>query len=499
MNSRFLLAFLGVFIFVISLLLANLVAVGDYVAISILMVCIIGILYLIKIYQYSLIIILFVGLSGISLVLPIGRVESSYLALGLFSISAVYELFKKKRLGNSTNFCKAGVVFYLGSLALIICLFIYQIANPYNPYEFSMKQSFKAVIGFAGPFIVMFFWCINSSAFVFRIKSTNSILFTILIILVAHIGFRIYLISIGVLNEGEDRMSSEEVSIYYSFFRVVSISPFSLRMLGPLAVTLGIFIAMNLSADKVRGRETSSTFKISVILVLLGLIGSLVSAGRGSIILSLMAIIVAAIYYRRYVAILFSLAAISLVVGLTNIFSHVMHDNIPTAINRTLSLLVISDNSISSRSIQSSSDWRGELADMAYDEWISDSNIFIRGRGVYEFSYLDINSTLLEGGYTGKMISALKTSNVHNGILSIALKFGLLGVILNYILHFYLCIRGSFVSYKYRKNGLYPMFVASVYFLCVSLILSFFTSGGINFIILILLLSSASKLELVRK
>jgi len=500
-------ALVGVAALVISLILGNLVAVGDYGSMLMGAAVFLAVLYFLKLYQYASLFVMGLALLGIIYHSPVGVIEGSHMALGLFCVTAFYELFLSSKDVVSVRLFKFIGVFSIICVIVLGVMFLYQVANPVSVHDFSIKQTFKGLLELLAPFLIFIFWMIKSDAYVFRWGSNRPLLIVLYYLLIPHILFRVYLISQGLVAFGVDRLDNSVSEAAYSLPGGLAVSPYILRTLGPLAVVLGSFILLSPVSKGEKGKAplgvlmlsglppwAKSTRGLCLTLMFLGFIAALLSSGRAAPLLSVIGVVVAAIYFRHYLVMVFLGVFCLLITAGLNMFPEVL-DKMPQAVSRSVAVLIIGDDSNASKSIGSSSSWREELADLAYDEWTSDVDIFIRGRGVYTFSQLDAYALEAQGGYEAKMISSLRTGNVHVRSLVLGLRFGFIALICWYGLHLYLCFSGSRISLRLRSSGRSPMFVAYVYMLCLTFIISFMTSAGLGIPLVLGFLMATREME----
>lgn len=507
MDNRILMVFVGAFTLLVAFMLGNQVAAGEYKLILGWIAVILAIFYFAKLYRYSCVIVLFVAMTGLSFDSPVGRMVSSHLALGLFCMTAGYELFRQAPNHQVVKTWKGGTAFYLFAIFVLSVMYLYQVASPVNPYEFNSKQTFKALIEFVGPFLILIFWCIKSDAYVFRIGPMRPILMMFYYLLLAHIAFRIYLMSVGALQFGADDSGGGDASSSYHLFGGFTASPFILRSLGPAATAIAVFIAMSPESKNDRNLQYQptnllmglppwfvSTRMMAWSIVIMGMMGAVLSGGRAAVIVAILACVLSAIYYRKYLLVLISVVSLILLIVVVNIAPSTL-DKLPPAIGRTLGIVDFGNASRSSKSIKGSSNWRERLAILAYDEWVSDTDIFIRGRGVYSFSQSDIYAMDTLDVDEEKLISSLRTGNAHVWWLVLALKFGLISIILWYSMHLYLCFKGGAISWRLRGKGVPPLFVACIFILSLAFMQSLVSTGRVGVFSLLALLAASRHLD----
>ena len=126
---------------------------------------------------------------------------------------------------------------------------------------------------------------------------------------------------------------------------------------------------------------------------------------------------------------------------------------------------------------------------------MSDSDIFIRGRGVYTYTEFDVLSIQVYGGYEAMMYTSLKTANAHTHFFSLALKFGSIGIVFYYGLYVIILLISLIFIIKSQRHKVPPLYLVSFTILIISFPLSFIAGGGMSFPLLLLLRSSRLRLQ----
>jgi hypothetical protein len=492
MKNPVLAILLGFVILVASVFLGSEIATENYSNVLIGLLIAFVVVYLTNLYKRAFIIILAVSLSGLSIHLPFGAINSGHIGVLLFLVTFAYDCILHPRVSCKVPEYKKGFIFYLLGALVIGFLYLYQIVNPVSPYEFSSKQTLKALLETLTPFLLMITWYLKNDATVFKVGSTRQMYLVLAGILLCHIASRVYLISIGALDEGS---RSDEGLTEFMEFGPISISQYMLRFFGPLATLLGIFSFLHWKLKKTGTPTRRSMLILSTVLFLLGVVGALLSAGRGALVMIFLGVIAALILYQRLALLLMGGVSLFSLFVVLNIFSSAINDKLPDAVTRTLTLFILDDRSTVSESVESSSNWRKDLAEMAYEEWVSDPDLFIRGRGIYTYTEFDALSIQVYGGYEAMMYTSLKTASAHTQFLSLALKFGLIGLVLYYGLYLYILVSSMKFITKRPRHIVPPAYLVSLTLLGLMFPLSFIASGGLSFPLLLLLLSSRLRLQ----
>ncbi len=477
-----------------SVFLGEAVAQENYQLIVNILFAVIVVLYLLKFYQYSFLIFVLISISGVVVSLPIGNLPGGLLGMGFFTVAALYTLLRHGNQNLLPSVWRGGLLSALAVMAVFGCLYLFQLANPISPHEFSSRQTLRALAAAVGPALVLGYWCVNRNSPLFRVGSLSGLLLVMGVVTGIHLAYRVYLMSKGYLGAELD-LSETAAPVSYRLIGPVSMSPFALRSLGPLAVFTAAFIAFKPSKPRMADNETTDypidpwSKKVAWVLLVLGLIGALLSSGRAAVLLSGVGLVMALFYHKRAVPLMGLSVLGLLMVVVINIFSTQLAERLPFSVNRSVSILLVSSHIGSdkaSQSISSSTNWRKELAGLAYDEWVSDASIFIRGRGVYAFTASDE----MASGYYGVMKSSLKTAAAHVRWLELALTFGLLGIMASYFLHLNLCVRTCAIMRCYG-SVLPPLFAPWTFLLCISLPLSLISTASMSPLVITGILASS--------
>lgn len=498
-NSKPILLFvLFSLVFVGAIFLGDAVAQENYRLMLNLLIALIAIAYLVKFYQYGFLIFLAITISGTVVQIPIGVLNSGLVGMGFFTISAGYTLLRKNQHVHGAPLWRPGLLLPLIIMIIFGCLYLFQLAMPYSPHEFSPKQTLRALAVAVAPAIVLACWAVNKNSSLFHFGSMRSVLLIMSGIIVFHLGYRIYLISQGYLV-AELEMGESQVPVSYHLFGPVSMSPFALRELGPLAVFTSAYIVFK-PVQPGQAAENYGTVKLgrgsrqlAWLLLLLGLVAALLSSGRAAVLLSLVGIVSALFYYKRIVPLSVLGAGGLLTIVVLNIFASQLNEKLPFAVNRSISMLILTNYGSSNKaaqSIESSTNWRRELAGLAYEEWVSDSGIFMRGRGVYKYTASDAAANKSGDGYTEVMESSLKTAAAHIRWLELALTFGVIGIVFWYILHVNLFIKVIRII-KNHGQSISPMFISWGALLCLSLPQSLISTTSMSPLIITGLLATS--------
>jgi hypothetical protein len=281
-----------------------------------------------------------------------------------------------------------------------------------------------------------------------------------------------YIVGVGE----KDLVTGEMISPSVLYIPVVNLADnvFVLRGLSPLVALFGI--AMLTSRNKNLIGKGQNFLWVS--LLVLGIVGSVLSMGRATMVITVLLVILCLLIRKHIaaVAIIF-LLFVFLIVG-ARIAYEADKDYVPFGIQRSLAMIPGMDMPEAKGDIDASSEWRWMLATRALDEWKSNSRKFFIGRGVHAFTDRDIAVGKLDG-YYGVMDINLRRATTHNIVTDLLLTIGLLGfvsyvnVFYNFVISF---IKTLHLANK-SENVSYEIIFVSVLF-SISMIPAYILGGG---------------------
>src|SRR5690606_27503726 len=139
--------------------------------------------------------------------------------------------------------------------------------------------------------------------------------------------------------------------------------------------TIGIFLPK-------RNTRWSPPIVTCLILGGLGIVGSIVSGGRATILMASLLVFLSVILCRIFVLVILSVCAMVSFVILANFFSDYINREMPYYFSRTLQLILI-DKGSAFQSIEVSEEGRSLLRERALEEWMSTPRKFMLGRSWY--------------------------------------------------------------------------------------------------------------------
>jgi hypothetical protein len=325
--------------------------------------------------------------------------------------------------------------------------FLHFLFNKWNPYEylaFGFNGAIKTYLQVYGPFLMIV------GALDFRLllgldeKGSRRILaiFT-LAYLVVFIARLIYTIRFGPQTASGLDMAEEQQSLKAISIPVINVwdNVYTLRTVGPAATLIG---ATFLFCHRTRRRSF-----IPFLLVILGLAGSAISAGRAALFFSMTFLTLAALHAGRKVEVLMGTAFLGLLAIILATLPVNLLKDMPWHVQRSIGLLRPDLKTDATSGIQGSSDMRRKYFHYALDYWREgDPRLILLGRSVGEMQAQDIKSFEIHNE-SQVMFFAIRRIATHNGLTDTLIGWGAIGYILN------LLVWVSCVYMLFKLNSLY--------------------------------------------
>ena len=316
------------------------------------------------------------------------------------------------------------VVLVSGTYAVIH--FIYNYLDPYDSLAFGLKGASKTYAQTFGAFMMIVLF---ARAKLLRPLSPRSsvlllrIFFILLAVNVA-LGF-VRAVTTGV--ELETGLSMEEKSDAAKLFLIPGLnaydSVYTLRQLGPLAVLIGsVFFFV---------RPQGIGPFLPLVIISLGFLGSLLGAGRATVLFAASFLALGMLYSRRgplafAVAGAVAIAAVIIISLPTQVLREA-----PWHVQRSVAYLRPDLRSQATEGVTGSGDWRWRMFEFAWDHYSSgDARLILFGRSVGQMDNVDTLSFLLGDDYAQMEFSVRRVST-HNGLTDFLLGWGLFGYVLN--------------------------------------------------------------------
>lgn len=396
-----------------------------------------ALLYLIKGYQFTWQLILLLSFMGFSM-RPIGfEISMAHVSFLLAGALAFLTSFRPS-IGGTWILERSGIR-AVQIMCVVWCVygglhFLWNHFDPVFPRDWSVKHALtRYFLAFSGP-IVFFWYSLRPQGISLGKKWPIVVLWCLAIGLVFNLILRWYLMFFLGFEAYGDRgeFFAEEGMVYLPYINLIP--GFTvLRTLGPIGVG---FAYAFLTHDQWIRKQTIFT-KLLVLSVLgLSFVGSLMSGGRGAVVLSIFYILLISVVRRKFLYISLGVAMVVAVFAFANVFSHWVRYSAPFAVSRSLQYFLIERGGYAASSIQSSSNWRKELFDRAIAEWKASPRVMATGRATLAYNEGDVNIRRVYGGFEAGIQSALRRGATHNMLTDLLIQYGIAGTVLYYLLLF---------------------------------------------------------------
>ena len=437
---------------VVSLYIGSLLAEANYFKLGIGAAIILFLFYSVFLNKYWIFIALLISALGFR-IQPLGpALDPEHIAVFLALGFILSNFWKKTSPAQSEKivsqafgwFDKAFLIFTLYLLVHAYVTYYY----PSPEIVVALGNLAKQYFYFWAPFAIL--WTtIRFIRFIPAIKKPHT---WIGIIFLLGIAFNIFLraYSSYIVGVGEkDLVTGEMISPSVLYIPVLNLTDniYALRGLSPLVALYGI--TMLTSRNK---SLTGGTQKVLwALLLLLGTLGSVLSMGRATMVITALLVILCLLIRKHIaaVAVIF-LLFIFIIVG-ARIAYEADKDYVPFGLQRSLAIIPGMDMPEAKGDIDASSNWRWMLATSAFNEWKSNSRKFFIGRGVHAFTERDMMVIKLQG-YFGSMDVSLRRGATHNIVTDLLITVGLLGTVL-YVIVFLGLIVSIIKVFKLAKDS----------------------------------------------
>jgi hypothetical protein len=352
---------------------------------------------------------------------------------------------------------------------------VYTIMDPFNPYEFALKNFLKTVSGMTGPVALLFYFIHRPRGIIADSNMLRPLIVLGLTALIINIGIRIWGVMHGIYNpEIAMQLSEEEGYFVVPGFDLIE-DPYILRTISPLlATTCAVVIGSSWL------RQRSPLLRASVILMhLLCFVGAIVSGGRATIVF-VFGLSAAALWLRGHYRIVLATALFGVIVALPlNLLPGALN-SFPPVLQRSLQMIVFTQESeYAITSIGTSSSWRWELFKRSIAEWRSDPRIFWFGRATYKFGMEDIIARKRNIGEADMDIS-LRRGATHSLLTDLLVVYGICGL----VIYFCFVISLLWLLWKmYRRKSMDEVgkMMSLICFLFLAFTFSYGIIGGATF------------------
>lgn len=306
---------------------------------------------------------------------------------------------------------------------------VYTIMDPISPYEFALKNFLKTIVAMTGPPLLIFYFMHRPRG----IESDKNMLVSIVTIglaaLIANILIRLWGMFFGIYNLDIVADLGEDAGFFTIPGLDLTEDPYALRSLTPLTATICAILFKTPWL-----RRQAPHFRILVYLLFgLSFVGAALSGGRATLVFVFLLTGMTLWFRGQYRIVgaaigvaLFVLIALNLIPGVLR--------TVPPVLQRSLQAVIFTDRSeFATADISSSTEWRVEIVQRAFNEWRSDSRIFWFGRGTYKFGMEDYIARQLNNS-RGAMETALRRGATHSLVTDLLVVYGLCGFVIYFLM-----------------------------------------------------------------
>jgi O-antigen ligase len=300
---------------------------------------------------------------------------------------------------------------------------IYNTLDPYAPTEFALKNFLKTIVQFSGPLLILFYFLHRPTGIVVNDRLPVHILGIGLVALGVNLFARFWELQLGMLDPTNQ---IEGETPYFSIPALdVMANFYALRTLGPV---LGVVSIVFINGPWFQ-RQSFIVRTSAWLVYLLSIVAAAFSGGRATLLFVFVLSLVALWLRKHYQVVLGLIAAGILFVLALNLVPDVLRP-LPLVMQRSLQSIVFTTESLEARdSIDSSTSWRWELVQRAFEQWHHDSRVYWFGRGTYSFGPEDYRAIQRNAGM-GYMEVSLRRGATHSLVTDLLLTFGLVGFVI---------------------------------------------------------------------
>jgi hypothetical protein len=307
------------------------------------------------------------------------------------------------------------LTFGIFNIALLLWLtyafshLVYNTLDPYNPTEFALKNFLKTTVQFSGPLLLLFYFMHRPQGIVVNKRVLVHIVAIGLFALAINLFTRFWELGHGML-EPVNQIEGE--TPYFSIPSLdIMANYYALRNLGPTLAVISIVLINGTWFVRQSFLVRAGVWS----LYLLSVVGAIFSGGRATLVF-IFVLSLAALWLRHYYRLVLVLADVL--------------RPLPAIAQRSLQTIVFTTESVEARSsIDSSTTWRKELIQRAFELWRVDSRVFWFGRGTYKFGSEDFRALKANAG-VGAMEVSLRRGATHSLVTDLLLVFGVTGFVI---------------------------------------------------------------------
>lgn len=331
----------------------------------------------------------------------------------------------------------------LVAAAYAIGHFVYNKIDPYDDLAFGWKGATKSYAQTFGAFLLIVLLARRRLLFPINANRSTGLLLVFFVFLLISVGIGLgRAIIIG--PEMETGLSMEEQSELNRLFFIPGLNAYeniySLRQLGPAAVLIGSCFFFC--------RPSNLGAFLPLAITGLGFFGSLLSAGRASVLFATTFMILCMVRSRRGTAALATGGAMVILVAIILVIPISYLKESPFSVQRSVGYIRPDLHTQATAGIGASSEWRWNYFKFAWDHYTSgDARMIIFGRSVGQMDAIDVLSFKLSNELA-QMEFAVRRLSTHNGLTDLLLGWGLIG----YILNMAMCISCIIMLFSYLKR-----------------------------------------------
>jgi hypothetical protein len=424
--------FLGL---ILAIVLGSTVGQSDFKPLMLTTCAAVAVLFAVHLYRYFWQMALFLCFFGFSYrptSFAFGGVELSC-ALG-FAVVGIFfwqrKSFKRPAILDHPSFKFAERLLFIW-LAYVALHMVFNIKAPVSPGEFKLSNAVKSYFGWSAPLLLLFILVRSPGGLVVGKNFFWTVARICLLGLLINLGIRLYELAGG----------------WPVFIPVVNgtSNGHILRALGPMSMLIGI---AGLTGDA--ARRSGLRWLVFCALLVLGTAGATLSGGRAAVVFGFVGVCGVLVLRRKIAALGIVLFVGILAVAAANLSSSWINQKANPFFQRSVQWLLLDKNTETVVSLESSTDWRKELASRAIDEWKSDPRIFWTGRATFGFGVADETAIVIAGGYEALIRTSLRRGATHNLTTDLLLIYGVIGCVLYYGLYIAL-LRFLWTIHRSRK------------------------------------------------
>lgn len=372
--------------------------------------------------------------------------------------------------------------FLLLWIVYVVIHLFYNASSPYRPADFALKNALKSYFAPLAPAVLL--WYFSGSPTAIRVHG-NLVRIVALLMLVG-LALNLLVATYSLLFNPYMLDPEAIGSGYLIPFINARPNPYTLRGIAPSAVLLG---AIGLSLGP---RKAGISRFLSLALIFLGFCGAAMSGGRATLLAAVLCVGTTLLLRRQIFALCLILILSGFFALVVNLSSGWIHHELPLVMARPLQLVMLEKEREAYATIESSTQWRWELFQMALTEWRSNRRIFWFGRATYGYGVNDYVAQEIRGGFEAKKVTSLRRGATHNLLTDLLVAFGLVGCILYYALVIAI-IRFFWMIYRTRDlpPGVLALslmgFVASATYLAIATVGGGFFSVEMIWILIVII------------